>query len=265
MAKNKSDSGNGNGNGNNNKNLLLYVTAFGALLMILVYVFVFQRLTTEAEAIEVSNRTLSQRVNQLRVYYDNRYEYMEDTQVLEQLLDELLMEYPADAREEDAIMLAVQMQHNSGAEFLNINMEKGAAIHVIPTETVAAAASEKYTQEIQFHSMNAIYVNEVTYAGLKSIIQTVFDSSNRVGIQNIAYTKGDAENPRLSGHIDLVFYSVSGTGREYVAPDIVPYISGTDNIFGEIVIPEKPSSNDSETAQGGQEGEEDAAVDQEEQ
>ena len=255
MAKSKSVSS------NNNQSRLLYVTAFGALLMILVYVLVFQRLITEAEDIEASNRTLSQRVNQLKVYYDNRYTYMENTQVLEQLLDELLMEYPSDAREEDAIMLAVQMQYNSGAEFLTINMEKGDAMHIVPAETVTAAASEKYTQEIQFRSMNAVYVNELTYAGLKSIIQTVFDSGNRIGIQNIAYAKGDAENPHLSGHIDLVFYSVSGTGKEYIAPDIVPYIAGTDNIFGEIVIPEEPVSNDGE----GAEGEENAAGGQEEQ
>lgn len=255
MTKSKSVSS------NNNQSRLLYVTAFGALLMILVYVLVFQRLITEAEEIETSNRALSQRVNQLKVYYDNRYTYMENTQVLEQLLDELLMEYPSDAREEDAIMLAVQMQHNSGAEFLTINMEKGDAMHIVPAETVTAAASEKYTQEIQFRSMNAVYVNELTYAGLKSIIQTVFDSGNRIGIQNIAYTKGDAENPHLSGHIDLVFYSVSGTGKEYIIPDIVPYIAGTDNIFGEIVIPEEPVGNDTE----GAEGEEDAAAGQEEQ
>jgi len=259
MAKNKSgSSGSSNSNsGGNNQKRLLYVTAFGALLMILVYVFVFQRLTTEAEAIETSNRSLSRRVNELKVYYENRYKYMEETQALEQLLDELLIEYPADAREEDAIMLAVQMQHNSGAEFLTINMEKGDAMHIVPAEVVTAAASEKYSQEIRFNSMDAVYVNEVTYAGLKSIIQTVFDSGNKIGIQNIAYTKGDAENPHLSGHIDLVFYSVSGTGKEYVAPDIVPYIAGTDNIFGEIVIPQKPVEQ--EVIEGG----EDAAAEQE--
>ena len=228
------------------------MTAFGALLMILVYVFVFQRLTTEADAINASNRTLNQRVNELKVYYDNRYIYMEDTQVLEQLLDELLVEYPADAREEDAIMLAVQMQRDSGAEFLTVNMQKGNVIHEVSAETVSAAASEKYTQAIQFRNMDAVYVNEVSYTGLKNMIWTIFDSSNRIGIQNIVYSKGDTENPNLSGHIDLVFYSVQGTDKEYVAPDIVPYIAGTDNIFGEIVIPEDSADDSSEVAEGGE-------------
>lgn len=232
MAKSKESS-----KGSGNRNLLLYVAAFGALLMILVYVFVYQKLNTEAEAIQASNRTLSQRVNELKVYYDNRETYLRDTQTLEMLMDELLTVYPADAREEDAIMLAVQMQRGSEATFLSINMNKGGVLHEVPAETVLAAASETYTQAIQFRNMDAIYVNEVSYAGLKSMIQTVFDSSNRIGIQNIVYSKGDAENPNLSGHIDLVFYSVAGTGKEYVVPDIMPYIAGTSNIFGELEAP----------------------------
>lgn len=246
MAKNKES------NKGSSKNLLLYVTAFGALLMILVYVFVYQKLTTEAEAIQNSNRTLNQRVNELKVYYDNRETYLKDTQTLELLMGELLTVYPADAREEDAIMLAVQMQRNSEAGFLSINMQKGNVIYEVPAETVSAAASETYNQAIRFRNMDTVYVNEVSYAGLKSMIQTIFDSSNRIGIQNIVYSKGDAENPNLSGHIDLVFYSVEGTGKEYVAPDIMPYIAGTNNIFGEIVIPEKPVDNNSETAEGGE-------------
>lgn len=96
MAKAKKEKS--SGSSSNNKNLILYVTAFGALLMILVYVFVFQKLTMAADEINTSNRALNQRVNELKVYYDNRYIYMEDTQKLEQLLDELLTEYPADAR-----------------------------------------------------------------------------------------------------------------------------------------------------------------------
>lgn len=234
MAKQKT------GSSSVSKNVLIYVAAIGALLLVLVYVFVYKKLTTEAESINSSNRVLSQRVSELKTYYDARETYLQATQNFEQLIDDMLTQYPADAREEDAIMLAVQMQQNSEAEFLSINMTQGdTPVQVIPVETVTAAASEKYTQELQFRNFDATYVNEVSYSGLKEIIQTVFNSSNRIGIQNIAYSKGDAENPNLSGHIDLVFYSLSGTDKEYVAPDITPYIAGTDNIFGEIEIPEE--------------------------
>lgn len=228
MAKSKSESKSGNGR----KNLLLYVAALGALMLLLVYFFVYQKLMTEAEQIQTSNIQLTQRVNELKAYYDAREEYLQKTQLAEQMIDELLTVYPADAREEDAILLAVQIQQSSGSSFQSINMERGEVTHTVAAETVVAAEVEKYTQAIEFHEMNTTYSNEVSYAGLKAMIQTIFDSNNRIGIRNIAYSAGDGENTNLTGNMDLVFYSVTGTDKEYEAPDIVPYLAGTDNIFG---------------------------------
>lgn len=232
MAKSK-DGGSGN------KNIMIYVAAAGAVLMLLVYFLVYRKLVDEADKINESNRVLEQRVQELEGYYLARETNLKNTLLLEQLAGELLTVYPADAREEDAIILAVQMQE-SGAEFLNINMDRGGdPIHVVSAETVQAANSEQYTQEIQFRDMSVTYINEVSYSGLKNLIQMVYNSNNRIGIQNISYSRGNEENPNLSGEVDLVLYSVSGTGKEYVAPDIVPYLAGTDNIFGEIVVPDE--------------------------
>lgn len=234
MAKSK------DGGGSGNKNLMLYVAAFGALLMLLVYFLVYRKLVDETDKIDASNRALDQRVNELKGYYDARETNLANALLLEQLTGELLTVYPADAREEDAIILAVQMQRESGAEFLNINMERsGGPIHVVSAETVQAANSEQYTQEIQFRNMSVTYINEVSYSGLKNLIQMVYNSNNRIGIQNISYSRGNEENPNLAGQVDLVLYSVSGTGKEYVAPDIIPYLAGTDNIFGEIIVPDE--------------------------
>lgn len=228
MAKSK-DGGSGN------KNIMVYVAAIGAVLMVLVYFLVYRKLVDEADKINDANRVLAQRVNELKGYYDARETNLANTLLLEQLAGELLTTYPADAREEDAIILAGQMQRESGAEFLNINMDRGGdPIHVVSAETVQAANSEQYTQEIQFRNMSVTYINEVSYSGLKNLIQMVYDSNNRIGIENISYSRGNEENPNLSGQVDLVLYSVSGTGKEYVTPDIIPYLAGTDNIFGEM-------------------------------
>lgn len=234
MAKNKESGGSGS------KNIMLYVAGLGALLMILVYFLVYQKFVEKAKVIEDSNKVLEERVHVLEGYYNARETNLRNTQLLEQLTDELLMVYPADAREEDAIILAVQMQQESGAEFLSINMDRGGnPIHVVSAETVRAANSEQYTQEIQFRDMTATYINEVSYAGLKNLIQMVYNSNNRIGIRDVSYARGNEENPNLAGEVELVFYSVSGTGKEYVAPDIVPYLAGTDNIFGEIIVPDE--------------------------
>lgn len=156
MAKKKTTKKTTGSTGGDNKKILIYVAAFGALLLVLVYVLVYQKLQTEAETIENSNRALAQRVNELKVYYDKREDYLADTLTLEQLIDEILTEYPADAREEDAIMLAVQMQHNSGAEFVAVNMTRGENVYMVPLETVAAAANEKYIEGLQFKDRKSV-------------------------------------------------------------------------------------------------------------
>lgn len=225
-----------------NKNIVLYVAAFGALLLILCYVFVFQRFQTEAEKIENSNRELSQRVNELKIYYDNREQYMKESELLKQQMDEIFLEYPADAREEDSIKLAVYMQMQSGLKYSNINISTPESIKLIPSETVIPAGLEEYTGQIAFSGRNVSYVNEITYEGLKNAIKTIFDCESRIGINNITYVK-NSEGGVLTGSIDVTFYSAQGTGKEYTPPDLVQYLSGTENIFGTFKVPEEEESS----------------------
>lgn len=221
-----------------NRNIVIYVAALGALLLILCYVFVFQRFQTAAEEIENSNRELSQRVNELKTYYDNREQYIRESDLLKQQIDDIFQEYPADAREEDVIKLAVYMQMQSGLTYSNISISTPESIKVIPSETVAPAEFEEYTGQIVFSGRNVSYVNEITYEGLKSAVKTIFDSNNRIEINNIAYVK-NTEGGVLTGSIDVIFYSTQGTGKEYTPPDLVQYLSGTENIFGTFKEPEE--------------------------
>lgn len=219
-----------------NKNALIYVAAFGALLMVLCYFFAFQKFKTKAEELERSNRELDQRVTELKVYYDNREQYLEESERIRQEIGGLLEEYPADAREEDAIKLAIYMQMQSGLAYSNIEISTPESVKVIPAETVTLAGIEEYSGQIAFSGRNVSYVNEISYEGLKSAIKTVFENENRISINNIVYVKNEAN---LTGSIDVTFYSAQGTGKEYTAPDLLQYLSGTENIFGTFKAPEE--------------------------
>ena len=219
-----------------NKNALIYVAAFGALLMVLCYFFVFQKFKTEAEELERSNRELNQRVTELKVYYDNREQYLKESERIRQEIGGILEEYPADAREEDAIKLAIYMQMQSGLAYSNINISTPESVKVIAAETVTPAGIEEYSGQIAFSGRNVSYVNEISYEGLKNAIKTVFENENRIGINNIVYVKNEAN---LTGSIDVTFYSAQGIGKEYMAPDLLQYLSGTENIFGTFKAPEE--------------------------
>lgn len=221
-----------------NKNTLIYVAAFGALLMVLCYVFVFQKFKTAAEELERSNRELNQRVTDLKVYYDNRELYLNESERIRQEIGGILEEYPADAREEDAIKLAVYMQMQSGLTYSNISIRSPESVKIIPSATVTSAGIEEYSGQIAFSSRNVSYVNEISYEGLKNAIKTIFENENRMGINNIVYVK-NGEGGCLTGSVDVTFYSVQGTGKEYTPPDLVQYLSGTGNIFGTFKAPEE--------------------------
>lgn len=235
-----------------NKNTLIYVAAFGALLMVLCYVFVFQKFNTAAEELERSNRELNQRVADLKVYYDNRELYLNESERIRQEIGGILEEYPADAREEDAIKLAIYMQMQSGLAYSNISISSPESVKIIPSETVTSAGIEEYSGQIAFSGRDASYVNEISYEGLKGAVKTIFESNNRIGINNIAYVKNETN---LTGSIDVTFYSAQGTGKEYTAPDLMQYLSGTENIFGTFKAPEDDSKTDSVPADLEPEGE----------
>lgn len=216
---------------NKGSKALTYTAAAGILLIVLVYVFCYQKLKTEAENIEASNRVLDARVKELKQYYDNREQYLLEIADMQVRIDDILAEYPAYSCEEDVIMLAVGIQMSTPIVYSGINIADHNAFQTIPAETVTAAGLEAYSGEIQFVEQEASYMNEVSYASLKQVVKTILENNNRIGIKSIMYDKNE-ETGDLTGSFDLRFYSVSGTAKTYEAPNIMEYLSGTENIFG---------------------------------
>lgn len=213
-----------------NQKTFLMVTLVGLLAVVVVYVFVFLNLQTKTEELEAENAEKQKEVDILEDYYNNLQSYKADISLMNSEIKDVLDKYPADAREEDIIMLAVKTQENNAIGYDSINMDEPEVVYDIPTEVVQRSGSEDYLQEIQFVKKHATYVNTTTYTDLKSVIAQIFAANNRIGIDNIVYVKNE-EDGTLDGNIDLYFYSATGTGKEYVLPQITAYPAGTTDIF----------------------------------
>ncbi len=135
--------------------------------------------------------------------------------------------------------------------------------------------------DVVFESREATFANKVNYTSMKAAIQAIFDSEDVIGIKKITYVDTEAQavaykvnlgdqelgdnisdvdmdevslddltfeitdpgrESLLEGTIDVVYYSVEGTGKEYVAPDMNPYLSGVVNIFGNFELEEDESN-----------------------
>jgi len=213
-----------------NQKTFAIISVVGLLAVLVIYVFVYLNMQTKTEELEAENDTKRALVAQLEEYYNNMAVYEADIATMQEEIAEVMSRYPADAREEDILMLAVETQTDNAIGFDSINMEASEVVYEISADTVASAGIEGYSDAIRFVKKHAAYVNTTTYNDLKNVIGEIFASSNRIGIDSIVYTKNE-ENGCLEGSIDLYFYSASGTGREYAAPEIKAYPAGTSDIF----------------------------------
>lgn len=213
-----------------NQKTFLGVTLVGVLALVIVYVFVYLDYTQRTEELEKSNSDLRAVVNELEEYNTNMEAYEAEIEEIKAEIESIMDEYPADAREEDALMLAVELGERNIIDFDAINMEEKESVYTIEPQIVTAAAIEGLDESLVFTRKHAVYVNQTTYMALKTVIAQIYESGNRIGIDNIVYTKNE-EYGVLEGNIDLYFYSLAGTDKEYEAPDIADYPAGTGDPF----------------------------------
>ncbi len=212
------------------KKVLIAIVVLGALVIVMLYALVYLKYSEKTLALESSNGQLKNSIRDLKVYYDNMETYEEQIELASEEIQKLLEPYPAGARPEDVLMLAVDIQENSVIQYSNINMAESELVYEVTQDIVEGAGIEGLENKIEFKKKHATYVNLTNYENLKECIEQIYASSNRIGIQQISYSKHENSNI-LDGTIDLSFYYATGTGKKYVSPEIEEYPMGAENIF----------------------------------
>lgn len=212
------------------KKTFLGVVAVGICVLVILYVFVYMDYNEKTQTVKASNSSIRSSIEQLQVYYDNIGQYQEAIEDMEEQIIDSLEAYPADAREEDVIMLAVNLQEENDIKYSSVSLGTAETLYEIPESIITPLEMDGYNTDLKFVKRSASYVNTTDYSNLKSVIKGIFDSPNRIGIDSISYAKNDSDST-LEGSISLSFYSASGTGKEYAAPDINPYKAGTTDMF----------------------------------
>lgn len=233
-----------------NKNTFLGIMLLGILALVAVYVFVYMDYTERTDVIETSNAELQAEINELQEYANNMEQYQSEINEMKTAIEDIVAEYPADAREEDIVMLAVQIQDKNVIAYNAINMEETESVYTVPYDNVRLAAIEGMDRDLIFARKHAVYSNITNYDNLKSCIRQVFDSPNRIGIDSIVYVKNE-EDGTLEGSINLYFYSALGTGKQYVVPDIAEYLAGTSDLFRSDRVERDNEPNENEDEEGG--------------
>lgn len=84
---------------------------------------------------------------------------------------------------------------------------------------------------------------EVSYAGLKKMIQYVNEYPDRMTISDFQ-SAFDSETGKLSGNMTINMYYMMNTGKEYIPPEFEGVSKGVSNIFGGPAV--EPGNEDNE-------------------
>lgn len=213
----------------NSKQVFSGVALVGFLIVALFYVLIFMKYEEMTTAVKQENAALKSKVTTLKAYHQNSAQYKAEIESMQTGIEQILNEYPANAMEEDAIMLAVDMEGAGDISYKVINMGEDTLLYSIPEEKVKAAKLQGLQNTLDIVEKRVTYNNEISYKALKECIGEIYENDNRIAISNIVYIKD--ENGKLVGNIDVSFYSVRGTDKEYVKPDIAKYAAGKADLF----------------------------------
>lgn len=212
------------------------VLAIGVLGCIIVYMYVYQPYLKKTEDLKATNATLSQRVEQLKTFYSQMASNENKIQEMTADINKRLEEFPADVKEEDAIYLALRTWDEGvlvGYSSIVISPRENLAS--IPAEVVQPAGIEGLTGEITFVKRNITYSNITTYDQMKDLIKLINANPEQLAIMSVAYKTADGEEGELGlleGSVDVTFYSMLGTEKEYIPREFAEFPTGLENLFG---------------------------------
>lgn len=223
------------------KSTMMAVSLLSLLLIIVVYLFVYKSYNDKTNELKTSNATLQARVDELKVYYDDRETYEKGIETFKQDISTKLSVFPGDSREEDALDLAITpWKNNVLVDYQQIAIGEPEEVSTIDEDTVKNAAIEGYENAITFNRRISTFTNYTTYENLKDIVKLFNDKGDRLVISTISYMR-DETNGLLNGSIETSFYYVTGINAPYTKPEFSEYLTGLTNIFA--VSPAAKSEN----------------------
>ena len=216
--------------------LLLYV---GGILFLLAVYFVFYRnIDQKSNELEGKIRILEQEKNQLEALNDKKAEYKEKTEEMQREIDVVLAGFPADVREENAIVYANQLENLSGMEISGINIGSKNLLHSTGENTEdpeeeAAATTADQLPSLYLYGMPVNYSFTVEYSSFKKAAALIAENEEKRNMETITLSF-DEESGKIIGTAAVNMYFIMGSSSEYQEPEIPPIPQGIDDIFGTV-------------------------------
>ena len=258
----------------------ILIALFGLLVLGGVYYFIYIGYKDKTAQLKSQNQAIQSRVDVLQSIADQQAELVAQTNSNNELAEKILTRFPSNIYEEDVILFSKALQEFAPFESIpnvgiggpqlvfayeDISAQTSEIVNgYIPAEVTGASAPAPAPAEGEVTTegepapapaqdpsvLPSMYVRNVTlagetdYDGFKNAIRFIVDNFDRSNMSvNASY---DLSTGMLEASMNIGRYYVTGTGKQYVEPEIRDVIQGTDNIFGTISLSElRPSSRPS--------------------
>lgn len=208
--------------------LLLYVC--GIAILLLSYFLVYQRLNTGNAELEITNTQLKAQEQQLVILQQKQAEYESDIETMQNNIDDIYAQFPADSLEEDAFMYAVDLESQADMTInavsvgsKNLLFQSGQAAttdSTTGTEDAATAVGTQTDADTAQLEADAAAINGDSTAGTTST-----DAATTVGTTTEAAAQSIEPSVYLFGTTNSLNYTVSYDGWK----DIITYIQNDTN------------------------------------
>ena len=222
----------------------LILMFLGVAIFALGYFVAFRPLMDKAEELRTANEPLEAKLAQLEEIEENRDYYVSETANYQQKVTDYTAMFPADVKEEDAIMLAREMEQKTGIWAFQLDIS--------PQELTSSLTLDDYDEDfneiVEETDMQQLVANSSgmglyrmrnsfdfngTYDAVKNVIDALNNDGSRMTIDSLDIDFS-ASTGQVGGTMVVNMYSMTGTGREYTAPDTGTIRRGSSNLFGTI-------------------------------
>lgn len=240
----------------------------GILIPVAIYFFVYTSFTEKTAAMNADNETLQTEVDYLQDLADHKQQYIDDTAAMQIQIDEIKSRFPAEYKPEDDIMYIIGVENDYGAEIPTIAMGTSSMIEVAAaaeetaeapaegaeaTDDAAGDTVDTTTPAISLYQTPISVSMQSSYRSLKDIVTYINTDTDRKSIDSLSVVF-DTETGLLASTMAFNAYSLTGTEKEYTAPQVNGVFYGTSDIFntGEksaAIAAEKNAAQEAEAAE----------------
>lgn len=245
-------------NSNTRSAIKLLIGFLGVLAFLISYFLLLPRLQAQSEALETENGILKEQQREITDLALNEDTYREQAKLFEQEIAQIIEKYPACILEEDVIVFARELEKEATVSVSAVGMSPANLLYAMNAQTAPSAAdtdtnaqnaskggvdlgildeSAIVCPDYNLYSVAASYDFESDYKNMKAAFAQILSHTDKRNVPEMSLTRDD-QSGLLIGNLGVNLYYMTNTGKIYSKPDPGVVITGNENPFGTLNLPD---------------------------